>query len=226
MCTRDKIFTIRGITNCTERGYQKTGFFEVDTQRGNRLDDFALGRKDADRERKPSEAQSQRQDHRHTRACIVQPGHDRKAVPRRCGCVPHQYEPHVAQACLKSCMRQSGGIEAKLAGRSAFSPICRDRSCASEPSRTERRGSRPGRSSSSTPIRARRCTPRLSPPSRDFCRGRSPATALLLNDGRVRVEVIAKDEADRIATRVIFGGVIVRQEGLQPSRHDPADSRL
>lgn len=32
MCTRDKIFTIRGITNCTERGYQKTGFFEVDTR--------------------------------------------------------------------------------------------------------------------------------------------------------------------------------------------------
>jgi len=32
MCTRDKIFTIRGITSCTERVYQKTGFFEVDTR--------------------------------------------------------------------------------------------------------------------------------------------------------------------------------------------------
>ena len=32
MCTRDKIFTIRGIGNCTDRGYQKTGFFEVDTK--------------------------------------------------------------------------------------------------------------------------------------------------------------------------------------------------
>jgi uncharacterized membrane protein len=31
ICTRDKIFTIRGIENCTERGYQKQGFFEVDT---------------------------------------------------------------------------------------------------------------------------------------------------------------------------------------------------
>jgi uncharacterized membrane protein len=31
MCTRDKIFTIRGITDCESRGYQKTGFFEVDT---------------------------------------------------------------------------------------------------------------------------------------------------------------------------------------------------
>jgi uncharacterized membrane protein len=31
MCIRDKIFTIRGIDGCPERGYQKTGFFEVDT---------------------------------------------------------------------------------------------------------------------------------------------------------------------------------------------------
>jgi uncharacterized membrane protein len=31
ICIRDKIFTIRGIDNCTERGYQKQGFFEVDT---------------------------------------------------------------------------------------------------------------------------------------------------------------------------------------------------
>jgi len=31
MCTRDKVFTIRGIADCAGRGYQKTGFFEVDT---------------------------------------------------------------------------------------------------------------------------------------------------------------------------------------------------
>jgi uncharacterized membrane protein len=31
MCTRDKVFTIRGIEDCEGRGYQKTGFFEVDT---------------------------------------------------------------------------------------------------------------------------------------------------------------------------------------------------
>jgi uncharacterized membrane protein len=30
-CSRDKIFTIRGIDDCQGRGYQKTGFFEVDT---------------------------------------------------------------------------------------------------------------------------------------------------------------------------------------------------
>jgi len=31
MCTRDKEFTIRGIENCLARGYERTGFFEVDT---------------------------------------------------------------------------------------------------------------------------------------------------------------------------------------------------
>jgi uncharacterized membrane protein len=32
MCTRDKVFTIRGIEDCETRGYRKTGFFEVDTK--------------------------------------------------------------------------------------------------------------------------------------------------------------------------------------------------
>jgi uncharacterized membrane protein len=32
MCTRDKEFTIRGINNCLARGYDRTGFFEVDTR--------------------------------------------------------------------------------------------------------------------------------------------------------------------------------------------------
>jgi uncharacterized membrane protein len=31
MCTRDKMFTIRGIDDCVARGYERTGFFEVDT---------------------------------------------------------------------------------------------------------------------------------------------------------------------------------------------------
>jgi hypothetical protein len=32
MCTRDKEFTIRGIEDCLARGYDRTGFFEVDTR--------------------------------------------------------------------------------------------------------------------------------------------------------------------------------------------------
>ncbi|HHN67520.1 MAG TPA: DUF1036 domain-containing protein [Thermopetrobacter sp.] len=31
LCTHEKIFTIRGRTNCEARGYRTTGFFEVDT---------------------------------------------------------------------------------------------------------------------------------------------------------------------------------------------------
>ena len=31
MCTRDKVFTIRGIDDCEGRTYTKTGYFEVDT---------------------------------------------------------------------------------------------------------------------------------------------------------------------------------------------------
>src|SRR6202167_5049526 len=31
MCTRDKEFTIRGIADCLAHGYDRTGFFEVDT---------------------------------------------------------------------------------------------------------------------------------------------------------------------------------------------------
>jgi uncharacterized membrane protein len=31
MCTRNKEFTIRGITDCLARGYDRDGFFEVDT---------------------------------------------------------------------------------------------------------------------------------------------------------------------------------------------------
>lgn len=31
MCTRDREFTIRGLQDCLARGYNRTGFFEVDT---------------------------------------------------------------------------------------------------------------------------------------------------------------------------------------------------
>ncbi len=32
MCTRDESFTIFGVEDCLARGYDRTGFFEVDTQ--------------------------------------------------------------------------------------------------------------------------------------------------------------------------------------------------
>ncbi len=36
MCTQDDVFTIFGVEDCLARGYERTGFFEVDTQ--NRSD--------------------------------------------------------------------------------------------------------------------------------------------------------------------------------------------
>ena len=36
MCTRDREFTIRGIADCLARGFDRTGFFEVDTGRDSR----------------------------------------------------------------------------------------------------------------------------------------------------------------------------------------------
>ena len=33
MCTRDESFTIFGVENCLARGHERTGFFEVDTQK-------------------------------------------------------------------------------------------------------------------------------------------------------------------------------------------------
>jgi len=32
MCTRDEAFTIFGVEDCLARGYERTGFFEIDTQ--------------------------------------------------------------------------------------------------------------------------------------------------------------------------------------------------
>jgi uncharacterized membrane protein len=34
MCTADKSFAIRGVQDCSQRGYKRTGFFEVDTGEG------------------------------------------------------------------------------------------------------------------------------------------------------------------------------------------------
>ena len=31
LCTQEKEFTIEGVSNCVARGYQRTGFYEVDT---------------------------------------------------------------------------------------------------------------------------------------------------------------------------------------------------
>ncbi|VAW15374.1 protein of unknown function DUF1036 [hydrothermal vent metagenome] len=35
MCTQDQTFTILGVEDCLARGYERTGFFEVDTENRN-----------------------------------------------------------------------------------------------------------------------------------------------------------------------------------------------
>ncbi len=50
MCTQDKIFTIRGRTNCEGRGYKTRGFYEVDT--GEKLDFTIMLREDSAQHRK------------------------------------------------------------------------------------------------------------------------------------------------------------------------------
>ena len=49
MCTRDKEFTIKGIGDCLARGYDRTGFFEVDTTQ--QRSDVAARRNDRSRRR-------------------------------------------------------------------------------------------------------------------------------------------------------------------------------
>ena len=38
LCTHEKKFTIEGVSNCVARGYQRTGFYEIDT--GNKQKDW------------------------------------------------------------------------------------------------------------------------------------------------------------------------------------------
>ncbi len=50
MCTRDETFTIFGVEDCLARGYERTGFFEIDTE--NRSD-WTIQLTESDIERAP-----------------------------------------------------------------------------------------------------------------------------------------------------------------------------
>ena len=52
LCTTDETFTIFGYQNCLARGYERTGFFEVDTQSRS---DWMLQLTDAENAGRPSE---------------------------------------------------------------------------------------------------------------------------------------------------------------------------
>ena len=68
-----------------------------------------------------------------------EPAHDRAAVRSRRRRVPHQHEPHARTIAMRKLVRAIRAVEKQAAaGRSASSPTCRDRSCASAPSRPTR----------------------------------------------------------------------------------------
>ena len=61
MCTRDKEFTIRGIGDCLARGYDRTGFFEVDTGGEQRAWTVQLTEIERTAEAKPGAARTSEQ---------------------------------------------------------------------------------------------------------------------------------------------------------------------
>ena len=81
MCTRDKMFTIAGIEDCVARGYERTGFFEVDTgeQKSWTVQLTAARRR---REAPADEAHPQGQDPRDPRSGILRQGDDRNGCSK------------------------------------------------------------------------------------------------------------------------------------------------
>ncbi len=119
MCTSDREFKIDGKQDCFVRGFNRTGFFEVDTGKDfEELDGAAdrpgepLNRKLGSlfRGQKISMAASAadcrrnaiaspsppRQDHRHPRPRFGRPQDHRRPVRRRRRRLPHQHEPRFA----------------------------------------------------------------------------------------------------------------------------------
>ena len=117
MCTSDREFKIDGRQDCFVRGYNRTGFFEVDTGKDFEELDGATDRPGkslspakftdprgpaktnvSGKRRRLWENASAvppppRQNHRDSRACFGRPKDHRGPVRRRRGRLPHQHEP-------------------------------------------------------------------------------------------------------------------------------------
>ena len=122
MCTRDKEFTIRGTQDCLARGFDRTGFFEVDTgeqrtwtvqltetgEQTPRSPIAARQSDDHDAARRPSatlsrtwKSRTMRRLRRTKIVATLGPASSERAiiapaVPGRRRRVPHQHEPHLA----------------------------------------------------------------------------------------------------------------------------------
>ena len=140
MCTRDKEFTIRGTDDCLARGYDRTGFFEVDTgeqpswtvqltgfDRPGAADPAAIARADGARaacRHRPrnfaaADIVPQELMRRLRRTKIVATlgpaSSDRRMIAStvRGGRrrLPHQHEPHLARRACASCVAAIRAVE-------------------------------------------------------------------------------------------------------------------
>ena len=198
MCTRDKMFTIHGIEDCVARGFERSGFFEVDTgeQRSWTVQLTEPGQA-AGTERAADAARAQGQDPRHPRTLLVGQGDHRQPVPRRRRPLPHQHEPHRPRHAASAGRRPSARSRPRSAGRSASSSTCRARSSASAPSPTAASTLTPGQTftldSDPTPGDATR----VELPHPEIFAALEPGHRLLLDDGKVRLRVTECSPDDR-----------------------------
>ena len=81
MCTRDKMFTIQGIEDCVARGFERSGFFEVDTGEQQSWT-VQLTEPGETGERAADEALAQGQDPRDPRSGFLRQGDDHAACSR------------------------------------------------------------------------------------------------------------------------------------------------
>jgi uncharacterized membrane protein len=99
MCSRDKEFTIKGTENCLARGFDRTGFFEVDTgdQRAWTVQLRArLACRQPQRPETSHETSASYQDPRHPGAGVFGKRDDSPLVRGGRRYFPHQHEPYAA----------------------------------------------------------------------------------------------------------------------------------
>ena len=125
----------------------------------------------------------------------------RKAVRSGRRCVPHQYEPHRPR---RRCARWSAASalsRSDSAGRSAFSPICRDRSCASASSPTARKTSIVGQTFTLDDNPEPGDSTRVHLPHPEILQSVEPGHRLLIDDGKLQLKAPTQPTASRSSAR-------------------------
>ncbi len=144
MCVAEKEFKIAGVNDCFARGFQRAGFQEYDTGEQaswmvQLTDEPAT---DGDAAVTGTNSSMRRSRKVKILATIGPASSDEadaeEAVRRGRRRLPHQHEPYRPRADAHAGRRASARSRSRSAGRSASSPICRGRSCASASSPTAR----------------------------------------------------------------------------------------